>query len=141
MAQNAYLSTMTDEIAAAIKVAAATAPPPATSPPTPAQLREGFNAAISAVVEARKGIIPPGKLAPLPSHRFWFQSSHFTDNTYKVFDEKVPVEGGEITVRCLVPAGGEEETFGVFVWLHGGGAFLAVVALSINFVIHLPSRS
>ncbi|KAI0632572.1 Alpha/Beta hydrolase protein [Trametes polyzona] len=43
-------------------------------------------------------------------------------STYSVQDRTIPVEGGEIVVRCLVPVvGDEQETFPVLVNLHGGG--------------------
>ncbi|KAI0757825.1 alpha/beta-hydrolase [Daedaleopsis nitida] len=41
---------------------------------------------------------------------------------YAVEDHRVPVEGGEITVRSLVPTGEDSTaTFPVLVWFHGGG--------------------
>ncbi|TFK85553.1 alpha/beta-hydrolase, partial [Polyporus arcularius HHB13444] len=41
---------------------------------------------------------------------------------YIVSDKRVPVEGpdGEITVRYVRPSGGDEDTYPVLVWCHGG---------------------
>ncbi|CAL1713863.1 unnamed protein product [Somion occarium] len=45
------------------------------------------------------------------------------DNTYRVKDYNVPVDGGEILVRSLVPIpqDAEGKTFPLYVWYHGGG--------------------
>ncbi|CAL1707385.1 unnamed protein product [Somion occarium] len=43
------------------------------------------------------------------------------DADYRVEDRKIPVEGGEITIRCLVPTSESGKTFPVLVWFHGGG--------------------
>lgn len=40
---------------------------------------------------------------------------------YAVKDTRVPVEGGDIPVRCLIPEGGSDETYPVLMWAHGGG--------------------
>ena len=43
-------------------------------------------------------------------------------DAYTLTDHTVPVDGGEITVRCLIPiVDDEEEKFPVLVNLHGGG--------------------
>lgn len=47
------------------------------------------------------------------------------DNTYRVKDYNVPVDGGEILVRSLVPIpqDAEGKTFPLYVWYHGGGMY------------------
>ncbi|RDX45680.1 hypothetical protein OH76DRAFT_1533590 [Lentinus brumalis] len=42
---------------------------------------------------------------------------------YIVSDKRIPVEGpdGEITVRYIRPSGGDEDSYPVLVWWHGGG--------------------
>ncbi|KAI0632573.1 Alpha/Beta hydrolase protein [Trametes polyzona] len=52
------------------------------------------------------------------------------DSVYTLHDRKAPVEGGEITVRCLVPVVEDEnETFPVYVNMHGGGWTLGNIEL------------
>ena len=52
------------------------------------------------------------------------------EDTYTVNDYAVPVEGGEILVRCLVPVvQGKQERFPVLVYLHGGGMCVGDVEL------------
>ncbi|OCH92006.1 hypothetical protein OBBRIDRAFT_791755 [Obba rivulosa] len=45
------------------------------------------------------------------------------ESEYRVQDYQIPVEDGEVTVRCLAPtpAGQENETFPLLFWTHGGG--------------------
>ena len=45
---------------------------------------------------------------------------------YRVEDRKVLVDGGEITVRTVVPtpAGAKDKKFPLLVWYHGGGTDL-----------------
>ncbi|TFK82143.1 hypothetical protein K466DRAFT_556975 [Polyporus arcularius HHB13444] len=59
-------------------------------------------------------------LAPWAEH---FRAKLPDSSQYIVADKRVPVEGpsGEITVRYIRPSGGDEETFPVLVWWHGGG--------------------
>lgn len=40
---------------------------------------------------------------------------------YTVKDTRIPVEGGDIPVRCLIPEGGSDEKYPVLMWAHGGG--------------------
>ncbi|TFY78746.1 hypothetical protein EWM64_g5266 [Hericium alpestre] len=47
-----------------------------------------------------------------------------SESTYRVEDHQIPVEGGEVTIRCLTPtpAGApKDQTFPLFFWAHGGG--------------------
>ncbi|KAK7682271.1 hypothetical protein QCA50_014474 [Cerrena zonata] len=46
-----------------------------------------------------------------------------TEHEYTLKDYKIPVEGGEVTVRTIVPTAkdGEDTTFPLYVWYHGGG--------------------
>ncbi|KAJ3486745.1 hypothetical protein NLI96_g4022 [Meripilus lineatus] len=64
------------------------------------------------------------------------------DSTYTVHDHKVPVDGGEILVRGVIPTftEGEDGTFPLLVWYHPGGFALGDIdqsdailrALSVN---------
>ncbi|KAI0655774.1 Alpha/Beta hydrolase protein [Cubamyces menziesii] len=55
-------------------------------------------------------------------HNQFLQSYLPPENKYVATDRSVPVEGGQITVRCLVPTvGDEKETFPLLVYIHGGG--------------------
>ena len=49
---------------------------------------------------------------------------HTSDAKYRVQDYKVPVEGGEITVRAVIPGTGDEgQKYTLLFWTHGGGQF------------------
>ena len=46
------------------------------------------------------------------------------DSEYKVEDRQIPVDGGEIAVRCVFPTPSEDRNQGpypILVWYHGGG--------------------
>ncbi|KAI0057882.1 hypothetical protein BV25DRAFT_1830628 [Artomyces pyxidatus] len=44
------------------------------------------------------------------------------ESKYRVQDHQVPVEGGKITVRVVIPNSGDADaTYPLVVWLHGGG--------------------
>jgi len=44
------------------------------------------------------------------------------DAKYRVQDYKVPVDGGEITVRAVIPGTGDEGlSYPLLFWTHGGG--------------------
>ncbi|KAI0053256.1 alpha/beta-hydrolase [Auriscalpium vulgare] len=48
--------------------------------------------------------------------------SFVSDAKYSVTDHKVPVDGGEIVVRVVIPESDDpKQTFPVLTWLHGGG--------------------
>ena len=51
-------------------------------------------------------------------------STNFKATEYTARDHKVPVDGGEILVRSVVPTPneGEDGTYPLLVWYHGGGA-------------------
>ncbi|KAI0657072.1 Alpha/Beta hydrolase protein [Cubamyces menziesii] len=86
------------------------APPP--PPSTAKEARAGFDIA---VLKGYKAFLEPN----LPP-----------SNTYTVTDYPVSVEGGEISVRCLVPVADDQGvTFPVLVNIHGGGWTLGSVEL------------
>ncbi|KAJ6522228.1 Alpha/Beta hydrolase protein [Mycena vulgaris] len=45
------------------------------------------------------------------------------DTAYRVVNRTIPVDGGEIAIRCIqpTPQEGEDAEFPVLVWIHGGG--------------------
>lgn len=45
------------------------------------------------------------------------------DSIYRVQDHAVAVEGGDITIRVVIPSDFTEETFPMLVYIHGGGWF------------------
>lgn len=48
-----------------------------------------------------------------------------SESSYSLEDRLVPVEGGEVKVRIVVPATeNKDKTFPVIVWYHGGGVYL-----------------
>jgi hypothetical protein len=49
---------------------------------------------------------------------------YISDAKYRVQDYKVPVEGGEITVRAVIPDTRDEgKKYPLLFWTHGGGQF------------------
>ncbi|OCH90776.1 alpha/beta-hydrolase [Obba rivulosa] len=76
-------------------------------------LREGFDKSIAAITREIYG-------PRLPS-----------ESEYRVEDHMVPVEGAQITVRCLVPISKADKarTFPLFYWIHGGGGRLGTVEM------------
>ncbi|KAH9900683.1 Alpha/Beta hydrolase protein [Cubamyces lactineus] len=54
-------------------------------------------------------------------HKAFLQSHLPSEDTYTLTDHIVPVDGGEITVKCIIPIVSDRETFPVLVNLHGGG--------------------
>ncbi|TFY80809.1 hypothetical protein EWM64_g3203 [Hericium alpestre] len=102
MSQYAHLSIVDPEFAKA----AANVPPP--EPTDDIQLRrERFNGLIKMLNERDKALLPP-------------------ESELRVEEHKVPVDGGQITVRCMIPTptGGSPGTFPFLVNYHGGGYFV-----------------
>ncbi|KAH9050807.1 Alpha/Beta hydrolase protein [Lactarius vividus] len=63
------------------------------------------------------------------------------DARYRVQDFKVPVEGGEITVRAVIPGtGDEEQTYPLLFWLHGGGMIFGNVDQDDYFMRNLSTE-
>ncbi|CCM02387.1 uncharacterized protein FIBRA_04483 [Fibroporia radiculosa] len=46
------------------------------------------------------------------------------ESKYRVRDHQIPVDGGEIAIRCVIPtpSGNEDEVFPLMLWIHGGGS-------------------
>ncbi|KAI0364164.1 hypothetical protein BV20DRAFT_974744 [Pilatotrama ljubarskyi] len=87
------------------------------SPPTIAEARAEFDQGVTAAFKA------------------YLQPSLPPDSAYTVRDEIVDVDGGQISVRCLVPVVEDErETFPVFVNIHGGGWSVGTVELDDYFL-------
>jgi len=60
------------------------------------------------------------------------------DTKYRVQDYKVPVEGGEITVRAVIPGTeGEEQKYPLLFWNHGGGFIVGDVDLDDHHMRNL----
>ncbi|KAI0323835.1 hypothetical protein GY45DRAFT_1289798 [Cubamyces sp. BRFM 1775] len=73
---------------------------------------------IGAIADARAACVA----SFIEPHKAFLESHLPPEDTYTLTDHIIPVEGGEITVRCLVPVVKDaEETFPVLVRLHGGG--------------------
>ncbi|KAH9074270.1 Alpha/Beta hydrolase protein [Lactarius deliciosus] len=63
------------------------------------------------------------------------------DAKYRVQDYKVPVEGGEITVRAVIPGTGDEgQTYPLLFWLHGGGMIFGNVDQDDYFMRNLSTE-
>ncbi|KAH9026196.1 Alpha/Beta hydrolase protein [Lactarius pseudohatsudake] len=63
------------------------------------------------------------------------------DAKYRVQDFKVPVEGGEITVRAVIPGTGDEgQTYPLLFWLHGGGMVFGNVDQDDYFMRNLSTE-
>ena len=61
------------------------------------------------------------------------------DAKYRVQDYKVPVEGGEITVRAVTPGAVDEgQKYPLLFWMHGGGQFPWLFSLVLNRCTNLP---
>jgi dipeptidyl aminopeptidase/acylaminoacyl peptidase len=63
-----------------------------------------------------------------------------SDAKYRVQDYKVPVEGGEITVRAVIPGTEDEgQKYPLLFWAHGGGQFSGMFGLeSIELIVFSP---
>ncbi|KAL0959754.1 hypothetical protein HGRIS_011444 [Hohenbuehelia grisea] len=59
-------------------------------------------------------------LIPLVMENYW---PLLPDHTaYRVWNHKIPVEGGKIKIRCVMPTPAHaDETFPLLIWYHGGG--------------------
>ncbi|KAH9027049.1 Alpha/Beta hydrolase protein [Lactarius hengduanensis] len=63
------------------------------------------------------------------------------DAKYRVQDFKVPVEGGEITVRAVIPGTGDErQKYPLLFWLHGGGMVFGNVDQDDYFMRNLSTE-
>ncbi|KAK7690573.1 hypothetical protein QCA50_005671 [Cerrena zonata] len=54
------------------------------------------------------------------------------EDEYRIQDYQVPVENGEILVRCIIPtpAGNADKTFPLYVWYHGGGWIFGTIHMN-----------
>ncbi|KAJ3010743.1 hypothetical protein NUW54_g2386 [Trametes sanguinea] len=84
-------------------ILAALPPPPPTFTEDLVAAREHFD---TQFIEISRGFLRPN----LP---------HATE--YVTDDHKVPVDGGEVAVRCYRPHSLQDATFPLFFWVHGGG--------------------
>ncbi|KAI0077151.1 hypothetical protein K474DRAFT_1662085 [Panus rudis PR-1116 ss-1] len=106
MSQNAHFSVPDDELAAAL--AKLPSPPPETED---VQLRRRvFDTMMLRLAEKNdKPRLPP-------------------EDRYRIEDHTISVEGGEVTVRCVIPTSSNAASDGpaahpLMVWAHGGGGF------------------
>ncbi|KAJ3486739.1 hypothetical protein NLI96_g4024 [Meripilus lineatus] len=99
MSQYAHYSEPSPDLAAALATV-----PPGQMFGDIQQVRVIADEMLKASIEAAKKALPP-------------------KSTYSVQDYKVPVDGGEILVRAVTPTPieGEDGTFPLLVWYHGGG--------------------
>ncbi|KAJ3486725.1 hypothetical protein NLI96_g4018 [Meripilus lineatus] len=138
MSQYAHYSEMSPELAAAFAKL-----PPIKLIGDIQSVRDASKAMFrgTQTANALKAILPPGReIAKLLLSGRCLMA--FSDSTYSVHDYKVPVDGGEILVRGVIPSPteGEDRTFPLLVWYHGGGFALGNIyqddtilrALSVN---------
>ncbi|KAK7682277.1 hypothetical protein QCA50_014480 [Cerrena zonata] len=88
-------------------------PAPASTTPNVERARKEFGDAIAAVQENTKAQLP-------------------LESEYRLEDRSIPVENGEISVRCLFPTPSGNSSKGPYpllVWYHGGGYYLGSVNL------------
>ncbi|KAI0741789.1 Alpha/Beta hydrolase protein [Daedaleopsis nitida] len=77
-----------------------------------------------------RGIADGLAIAP---YRDWYAELLPPDSKYTVEDHIVPVDDGEITVRSIIPTGGDEETtYPVMVWCHAGGWVVGGLSMDDN---------
>ncbi|KAJ6563678.1 Alpha/Beta hydrolase protein [Mycena vulgaris] len=102
MAQYAHLSILDPEFKEVMSKMQASSTKP--GPPDLATLRHQMRAMAVLTMDSRRPHLP-------------------AESAYRVSDRTIPVDEGEITIRCIqpVPRGDETAGFPVLVWLHGGG--------------------
>jgi acetyl esterase/lipase len=66
-------------------------------------------------------LIPDSKLPSFTLYLRFIIKNITTKESYRVIDHQVPVKGGEITVRVVIPSGNGEEKFPLLIYFHGGG--------------------
>lgn len=141
MSQYAHYSEMSPELAAAFAKL-----PPIKLIGDIQSVRDASKAMFrgTQTANALKAILPPGReIAKLLLSGRCLMA--FSDSTYSVHDYKVPVDGGEILVRGVIPSPteGEDRTFPLLVWYHGGGApigecFSHQFTFNLNYPQDLP---
>ncbi|KAJ7474245.1 Alpha/Beta hydrolase protein [Mycena latifolia] len=103
MSQHAHLSTPDPEFQELWSELLPTLPPPEPLD-VASQRHEMATLVVPAMMDARRPHLP-------------------AESSYRVKDHDIPVPGGAVAVRCIqpVPQGGEEGSFPILVWFHGGG--------------------
>ncbi|KAI9458575.1 Alpha/Beta hydrolase protein [Lactarius psammicola] len=120
MSQYAHLSKPDPEFAALLEQIT---PPPATIPvDVAAAQREWIEHGQLPYIAQEKARLPP-------------------DAKYRVQDHKVPVEGGEIIVRAVIPGTGDEgQKYPLLFWTHGGGLIFGDVDQDDYFMRNLSTE-
>lgn len=88
------------------------------------QMRQSIiDGAIKPQQEFLRPHLPPGALLTFLGFLRPCTNVHIADTAYAVKDTQVPVDGGEILVRILIPtpAGKSGELFPLLVWYHASG--------------------
>ncbi|KAI0266839.1 Alpha/Beta hydrolase protein [Gloeopeniophorella convolvens] len=117
MSQYAHLSEANPELAALLKER------PRKQRPLPVDI-PAFQRAFIKLVQPAAEVHQKARLAP--------------EAKYQVQDFSIPVDGGEIRARAIIPGSGDEgEEYPLLFWTHGGGFILGNIGLDDYFLRNL----
>jgi hypothetical protein len=141
MSQYSYLSKPDPDFAALLEQIQ---PPPPFAPSAdiPAAKQKWIEYVQAPYAAYEKARLSPGQYT-IPAICFIIAVLTGTsDAKYRVQDYKVPVEGGEITVRAVIPGTEYEgQKYPLLLWTHGGGQFSGMLQVgleSIELIVFSP---